>query len=121
MRFWSEGLGDGELVMGLGRAKAVRKGEEIALNGIIESPAPWEYEVKIDSRDWSAILNIATGRKAVDYIAAHAAWRDVATMIASIVKFVCLLAYYRSRAVLMTGRHMDQTHDGFEQPGTGEL
>ncbi|HTP75915.1 MAG TPA: hypothetical protein VMJ73_02945 [Rhizomicrobium sp.] len=95
MHFWSEGLGDKELVMGLGRAKLERKGDVISLTGIVDSPAPWEYEVKIQYADWITILNTARSVEACDFIADHVALRQLAGMAWNIVRFIVLLAWYR--------------------------
>lgn len=95
MRFWSEGLGDRELVMGLGRAKVERKGDIMLLSGIVDSPAPWEYEVKIDFADWQTILKTAVSKDACTFIGGRAGLLVLAAMGWSIVKFVVLLAYYR--------------------------
>ena len=95
MRFWSEGLGDKELVMGLGRAKLDRKGDVISLTGVVDSPAPWEYEVKIQFADWTTILTTATSAQACDFIAAHVKVGPLMGMAWNIAKFVVLLAFYR--------------------------
>jgi len=95
MHFWSEGLGDSELVMGLDRAKLDRKGEFVNLTGVVDSPAPWEYEVKVQFDDWLAILRTATSKQACDFIASHMGIGQLATMAWSIVKFIALLATYR--------------------------
>ena len=96
MHFWSEGLGDRELVMGLGRAKIERKADIILLSGIVDSPAPWEYEVKIQFADWVTILKTATSHDACDFIAAHVCVPMLARMAWSIVRFVVLLTIYRA-------------------------
>ncbi len=95
MHFWSEGLGDSELVIGLDRAKLDRKADIIALTGVVDSPAPWEYEVKIQFEDWIKILRTATSKEACDFIAGHAGIASLGHMGWSIVRFVVLLAYYR--------------------------
>ena len=99
MHFWSEGLGDRELVMGLGRAKIERKADMISLTGIVDSPAPWEYEVKIQFADWVTILKTATSRDACDFIAAHVRVPMLARMAWSIIRFVVLLTIYRAARV----------------------
>jgi len=95
MHFWSEGLGDSELVMGLDRAKLERNGDFIVLTGVVDSPAPWEYEVKVQFDDWITILRTATSKEACDFIVNHMGIGAVAAMAWSIVKFVALLATYR--------------------------
>ena len=100
MRFWSEGLGDRELVMGLSRAQIERKADMISLTGIVDLPAPWEYEVKIGYGDWIRILQTATSRDACDFIARHVGLVMLAQMGWSIAKFVVLLAWYRAARIL---------------------
>ncbi len=95
MHFWSEGLGDSELVMGLDRARLERNGDYVVLTGVVDSPAPWEYEVKVQFDDWITILRTATSKEACDFIASHMGIGAVAAMAWSIVKFVALLATYR--------------------------
>jgi hypothetical protein len=95
MHFWSEGLGDSELVMGLGCAEIERKSDMISLTGVVESPAPWEYEVKIHLADWMTILKTATSRDACDFIAAHVQIDMLARMAWFIARFAMLLMFYR--------------------------
>jgi hypothetical protein len=115
MRFWSEGLGDKELVMGLDRAKLDRKGDCISLTGAVDSPAPWEYEVQMQSEDWSAILRTATSKGACDFLATHVSLRDLTGIVASIVKFVVLLGWFRA------GRLMGLAHGpGVMKPSVGD-
>lgn len=104
MNFWSEGLGDRELVMGLDRAKLDRKGEHIVLTGIVDAPAPWEYEVKIHYQDWTTILRTATSKEACGFIASAVGVGTIASMAVSIVKFVVLLGYFRLTRLLGLSR-----------------
>jgi hypothetical protein len=96
MRFWSEGLGDQELVMGLDRAKLERKGEFMSLTGVVDSPAPWEYEVQMRFEDWSAILTTATQKGACDFLATHIGVRDLVGIVWPIAKFIILLGWFRA-------------------------
>ncbi len=100
MHFWSEGLGDSELVIGLDRARLELKGSSIALLGVVDSPAPWEYEVKVAFADWVKILSTATSAETSDFVAAHMRLSDLAAMAWSILKFTVRLATYRLRHVL---------------------
>jgi hypothetical protein len=100
MRFWSEGLGDQELVMGLDRATLDRKGDCLSLTGVVVSPAPWEYEVQMQSEDWSAILRTATSKGACDFLGTHVSLRDLVGMVLSIVKFVVLLGWFRAARLM---------------------
>ena len=100
MRFWSEGLGDKELFMGLDRAKLDRKGDRLSLTGVVVSPAPWEYEVQMRFEDWSAILRTATSNGACDFLATHVSLRDLVGIVLSIVKFVVLLGWFRAARLM---------------------
>jgi hypothetical protein len=104
MRFWSEGLGDRELVMSLGKAEIERKGDVMLLSGIVESPAPWEYEVKIQYEDWETILRTAVSKEACGFIARKASLGMLIGMAWSIVKFVVLLAWFRAVRLLLPVR-----------------
>jgi hypothetical protein len=68
----------------------------ISLTGVVDSPAPWEYEVKIQFADWVTILSTATSRDACDFIAAHVRLPMLVRMAWSIVRFVVLLTIYRA-------------------------
>ena len=96
MRFWSEGLGDQELVMGLDRAKLERKGEFMSLTGVMDSPAPWEYEGQMRFEDWSAILRTATRKGACDFLATHVGVRDLVGIVLPIARFIILLGWFRA-------------------------
>jgi len=100
MHFWSEGLGDSELVMGLDRAKLDRKGDFVVLTGIVDSPAPWEYEVKVEFEDWVTILHTAASKEACDFIASHMGIGALAAMAWSLVKDSALSATYRFMRVI---------------------
>lgn len=81
--------------MRLGIAEIERKADIISLTGIVDSPAPWEYEVKINFADWATILKTATSRDACDFIAEHVPVPTLTRMVGSIVKFIVLLVGYR--------------------------
>ena len=104
MRFWSEGLGDRELVMSLGTAEIERKGDVMVLSGIVDSPAPWEYEVKIQYADWETILKTAVSKDACGFIARHATLGVLISMAWSIVKFVVFLVWFRLVRILGLSR-----------------
>ncbi len=95
MRFWSEGLGDRQLVMGLGKAKIESQGDMMLLSGVVDSPAPWEFEVRVERADWATILDTAISREACGYIATHASAGLLASMACSVIRFVALLAWFR--------------------------
>lgn len=100
MRFWSEGHGDRQLVMNLGKARIRRKDEIMLLSGVVDSPAPWEYEVKIQRDDWAKILETASTREACEFIATHTTFMQLLHMAWSIVVFVVLLAWFRTIRLL---------------------
>ncbi|MFI4935957.1 MAG: hypothetical protein ACHP7N_15155 [Caulobacterales bacterium] len=117
MRFWSEGLGDQELVMALDRAKIRRTGDQMVLTGIVESPAPWEYEVKIGFDDWKKILRTATSQEACGFIATHTDLGLLLSMAWSVVKFVVLLGYYRAVRLIGLGREEGLASNTLEEAG----
>lgn len=119
MRFWSEGLGDSELVMGLDRAKLERRGDLVLLTGIVDSPAPWEYEVKVQFDDWIVILHTATSKDACDFSTSHMDLVALADMARSIVKFVLLLAAYRLVHILGLGHIYVAPINGLEGKRSG--
>jgi hypothetical protein len=118
MRFWSEGLGDSELVISLDRTKVTSKDDCIALTGVVDSPAPWEYEVKIHFADWMKILDTATSRDTSEFVATHVQLGDLAGMAWSIFKFVVLLAAYRVGRLLHVAPVGSASLGSFEDHGT---
>lgn len=100
MRFWSEGLGDRQLIMNLSKAHISRQGEIMLLSGVVDSPAPWEYEVKIQRDDWAKILETAATNEASTFISTHTTFVQLLGMAWSIVVFVVLLAWFRARHLL---------------------
>lgn len=86
--------------MALDQAGLERKGDCLSLTGIVDSPAPWEYEVQMRFEDWSAILRTAASKGACDFLATHVGLRDLVGIIASIVKFVVLLAGFRAARLI---------------------
>jgi hypothetical protein len=104
MRFWSEGLGDRELVMSLSKARMERQGDITLLSGVVESPAPWEYEVKIERADWETVLKTAVTPEACGFIARRASFGMLAGMVWSIVSFVALLAWFRTMRLIAPRR-----------------
>ena len=119
MRFWSEGLGDRELVMGLERAELERKGDLLSLTGVVDSPAPWEYEVKMSVDDWRAILQTAVRPDTCDYIARRFGFAAAVGVVLSIARFVVLLAAFRLARVLGLGRRAVVAAPAAEKPAAG--
>lgn len=118
MHFWSEGLGDSELIIGLDRAKIDLKGDCVSLTGVVDSPAPWEYEVKIHFADWEKILTTATCRETCDFVVTHMRVKDLASMAWSILKFLVLLAGYRVARVLHVVTVGSGSVSALDGPGT---
>jgi hypothetical protein len=87
-------MGDQELVMGLDRATLAPEGDGLELKGVVDSPAPWEYEIKMQAEDWSAILHAATRPQTGDFIARKVGFRLMLAMALAVVKFVLMLSYY---------------------------
>jgi len=100
MRFWSEGLGERQLVMNLGKSHIKRQDDVMLLSGVVDSPAPWEYEVKIQREDWATILDTASSKDACAFIATHTTLAQLLSMAVSLVSFVLLLAWFRIPWVL---------------------
>ena len=100
MNFWSEGLGDRELVMALERAKIEQRGDIVVLSGVVDSPAPWEYEVKMQREDWTAILRTATRPETGAFIVTAAPLGVMMAMVGSVVRFIFGLAWRRAVRVL---------------------
>jgi len=100
MRFWSEGLGDRQLVMNLGKADIKQQNDVMLLSGVVDSPAPWEYEVKIKREDWARILQTAVSKEACGFIAKRTTFTQLFGMARSIIVFVVLLAWYRTARLL---------------------
>ena len=104
MRFWSEGLGDRQLVMSLGKGHIEQKDDLMLLTGIVDSPAPWEYEVKIQREDWATILKTAVSKDAVGFIARRASFGAMIAVAWPIIRFIVLLSWYRAIRVLTPRR-----------------
>ncbi len=104
MRFWSEGLGKQLLVLGLDRSTVVRKGDKVQLTGIVDEPAPWEYEVTMTVEDWNTILRMAFSPDACNFIAKKVSIAVLIGMAWSIAKFVTGMAIYRTMRILRLRR-----------------
>ena len=74
------------------------------LTGIVDSPAPWEYEVKIQREDWATILKTAVSKDAVGFIARRASFGAMIAMAWPIIRFIVLLSWYRAIRVLTPRR-----------------
>ena len=114
MRFWSEGLGERQLVMNLGKSDIKRHGELMMLSGVVDSPAPWEYEVKIQREDWQRILETAVTKDACGFIARRATLAQLVAMAWSIAVFVVMLSWFR--AIRLMGFGEERTISGSAPP-----
>ena len=103
MRFWSEGLGERQLVMNLGKSHIRRLDEVMLLTGVVDSPAPWEYEVKLNRDDWAKILDTAATKEACGFLATRTTLSQLLAMAWSIAAFIVLLAWFR--AIRLLGFH----------------
>lgn len=104
MNFWSQGLGKRELVMNLERSRVTRLEDCILLTGVVDSPAPWEYEVKVHREDWNAILKTASSAETGGFLARSFSFGCLIQMGVTLTKFVMLLAFYRTAKVLGLSR-----------------
>lgn len=68
VKFWSEGLGTRDLIMGLDGATVSREEDAVILTGVVEAPADWAYKVTIEAEDWNTILRTATSPQACDFL-----------------------------------------------------
>lgn len=100
MRFWSEGLGDRELVINLERADLANREERLELSGVVDAPAPWEYNIKMQVEDWAAILKTAVRPDTGAFIASRASLGQLVRIFGGLVAFVLMLALYRLRRQL---------------------
>ncbi|MFO1254749.1 MAG: hypothetical protein U1E37_03685 [Sphingomonadaceae bacterium] len=104
MRFWSEGLGDRELVIDLDRADLAAVDDRLELSGVVDAPAPWEYNIKMQVDDWAAILETAARPDTGDFIATRASVSQLVQIFGGLVGFVAMLAFQRlKRRIGMTG------------------
>lgn len=97
MRFWSEGLGDRELVINLDRADLAAKEDRLELGGVVDAPAPWEYNIKMQVDDWAAILKTAARPDTGEFIASRASLQLLIRIFGGLVVFVVMLAVFRLR------------------------
>jgi hypothetical protein len=106
MRFWSEGLGKQQLVLGLDRSIVVRKSDKVQLTGVVDEPAPWEYEVTMTVEDWNTILRMAFSPDACDFIAKKVSVPLLIGMAWSIAKFIIGMSIYRTLRILRLSRDL---------------
>jgi hypothetical protein len=67
---------------------------------VVDSPAPWEYEVKMQLEDWLAILHTATRPETGAFIVTAAPLGVMMAMVVSVVRFIVGLAWRRTVRVL---------------------
>lgn len=108
MRFWSEGLGDRELIINLDRADLTAKEDRLELGGVVDSPAPWEYNIKMKFEDWAAILKTAARQDTGEFIASQASIPLLLRIFGGLLGFVLMLAFYRLRRLLGVDREPQQ-------------
>src|SRR5208282_6404625 len=95
MEYWSEGLGEANMVLGLERAIVNRAGDAIALTGVCDAPAPWEYKVTVKLEDWATVLRTATSQEACDFLSHSVPFGMILSMGWWMARFVLLLAAFR--------------------------
>ena len=100
MEYWSEGLGDAQMVLGLERAELHQGKDSIVLTGICDAPAPWEYKVTVMFEDWATVLNTATSDEARQFLTDSVPFATILSMGWWMVKFVGLMAVYRCAKML---------------------
>ncbi|MDD5175023.1 MAG: hypothetical protein PHQ05_01190 [Sterolibacterium sp.] len=95
MEYWSEGLGEANMVLGLGPAVVNRGENAVILTGVCDAPAPWEYKVTVMFEDWAAVLQTATSKEAADFLVHSVPFVTILGMGWWMVKFVVMLAFFR--------------------------
>jgi hypothetical protein len=120
MRFWSEGLGDRELVIDLERASLTAVEDRLELGGVVDAPAPWEYNIKMQVDDWAAILQTAARSDTGGFIASRASVTQLVQILGRLVGFVVMLAFHRLKRLI--GMNSDAgpaaVGDGADRPLT---
>lgn len=100
MRFWSEGLGDRELVIDLERTSLTAVEDRLELGGVVDAPAPWEYNIKMQVDDWAAILHTAAHPDTGGFIASRASAAQLMQIFGGLVGFVAMLALHRLKRLI---------------------
>lgn len=120
MEFWSAGMGEKHLMLGLDKTKYEVDREEMILAGVVDAPADWNYEVRMTREDWVNVLKIATSSEAGQFLANSVGMRGVIQMASSILKFTILLATFKTiKAVGIRGSDKNKVSRG-EDEGDGE-
>ena len=95
MHFWSEGLGNRNLVLGLDRSKVGVEGESVILTGVVDEPADWAYKVTMEIEDWKTILRTATSPEAREYLSSSVGIGKILGMGFWMTKFIVLSGVYK--------------------------
>ncbi len=119
MRYWSEGLGRRELVIDLEKSKLTRKPNFLELSGVVDSPAPWAYEIEVEFDDWKAILETAAKPETGTFLVQRASWGVLLRIAAGLSKFIIILAFFRIRRLVGLDRCQAATPIADEPPAPG--
>lgn len=103
MEYWSEGLGDANMVLGLERAELNQGKDAVILTGVCDAPAPWEYKVTVMFEDWATVLHTATSNEARQFLAHSVPFTTILSMGWWMVKFVALMTAYRCGKIIGLG------------------
>ena len=104
MRFWSEGLGDRELIINLECASMAAVEDRLELSGVVDAPAPWEYNIKMHVDDWVAILETAARPDTGGFIATRASPAQLVQIFGRLLGFVAMLSFHRLKRMLGINR-----------------
>ncbi len=100
MHYWSEGLGRRQLIINLAKSKLTRKADFLELSGVVDAPAPWEYEIEVEFADWQAILTTATRPETGAFLVQRSSMRELIAIATGLGQFLAVLAWYRMRHLL---------------------
>lgn len=103
MHYWSEGLGRRQLIINLEKSRLDNKGEFLELSGVVDAPAPWEYEIEVEFDDWKAILETAVKRDTGTFLVQRASGGQLLAIIGGLLRFMLMLALYRGLHLLGPG------------------
>lgn len=103
MHYWSEGLGRRQLIIDLAKSRLENKSSFLELSGVVDAPAPWEYEIEVEFDDWKAILETAVKRDTGTFLVQRATGGELLAIIGGLLRFILMLALYRSLHLLGVG------------------
>jgi hypothetical protein len=118
MDFWSEGLGDRNLVINLDKSEVGTEGDAVILTGVVDAPADWAYKVTMETDDWTTVLRTATSPEARDFLSSGVGFGKILGMGWWMTQFILLLAVYRFvRLFRIFGKNESKESREMNSPG----